>query len=642
MRYTRIMIPLLVVVLAACLPAEPVRTPTPDMALTADASERTSNLLRQWGVIDLRDPAITDLVLPDDEGYRVDSQWQVDRIEYVYKWWGLGKPLFDHQLIQWREGAYYSGTLPIALARVAALVNALDHLRPAQTLMEGKSHYDDYPSWVVEVTGKDGRTLLLSSSSTGNPHSGPWNVLVNGRLFVQYEGQMAVPLEGLFTTVRGQPAAAYSPGRREPGTISFASGGLPAQLSNGFRGLLPIADGFGYWTNAFSGTLDGYILGRESIGGFGSMVIGTITTLVRVEAQIGNTARSCEISNIPTRDPAGAGWTFHCLVGQLPRNEWFHFPITAELADDNDRRVVTVGELYGQWGVNADAVYLPPEPELQAVFAAHPAGRSLLKDHVLIRADYLAQVTMTGSLRHGRAAGEAILMGVTDVTGKRLRYTVASPFGLQDGKLVTWSLTTTALQQMLADVTRLPLVRRLHGIDADLVLNLWYSENEWVSRDEFGLVSAALPHYDASISDCDGRQPDGTFPTPGKPLRGFSFNNAWKQTGMEFVLVGNVAVVGQLELALGSIKPDRVRMALMPQNMLPLYRLPVRYFDFSGGRIALYTDMDTATESEKKVIRGAASKLPVQFDVGDDREWIARNVAILLTDDGQLAVTACN
>jgi len=53
-----------------------------------------------WGTFDPFDPTAPALIEKSDQGFRLTGSWQVDTIEYVYGWWGLGEPGNDHQTIQ--------------------------------------------------------------------------------------------------------------------------------------------------------------------------------------------------------------------------------------------------------------------------------------------------------------------------------------------------------------------------------------------------------------------------------------------------------------------------------------------------------------------------------------------------------------
>ena len=154
-----------------------------------------------WIVPGLADPRVPALLEKSSDGTgasRIKPGWEISAIEYVDAWWGLGEPGL-HDLTIKRDGAGYKlDGSPARTEDVQALVKSLDHLYPAQMLMQGHAWTDDYPSWAVELVGTDGQHILLRASSTGIPGNGPWNVLYNGLLFAQYDGSVAKPLGQLF------------------------------------------------------------------------------------------------------------------------------------------------------------------------------------------------------------------------------------------------------------------------------------------------------------------------------------------------------------------------------------------------------------------------------------------------------------
>jgi hypothetical protein len=223
---------------------------------------------------------------------QLKPDWEIASIEYVYTWWGLGEPGLENQFIQ-RDGTGYKlGTAPVASENVQALIKSLNHLYPAQMLMQGHAWTDDYPSWTVEIIGTDGQHVLLMASSTGNPGNGPWNVLYNGRLYAQYDGSVAKPIGQLFGGRLGKdnrPDAGSGPTDQ----VNFSTVGLPPQLIYGFWGLLPISNGFSYTADADKGEIKGQIVGGSRIG---SMEIGQIKELKSLQLSTGGEGQAQQVS----------------------------------------------------------------------------------------------------------------------------------------------------------------------------------------------------------------------------------------------------------------------------------------------------------------------------------------------------------
>ena len=308
------------------------------------------------------------VIIPDASAFRVDPKWEVASIEYLDQWWGLGEPVFDYQTITHEGSAYHNGKVSVDSAKVQTFLQSLRHLHPTQFLLSGVSSTDDYPSWTVELNGADGQNILMSSTSTANPGSAPWNFLLNGRMYAQYDGSLAAPLAALFSGEAGNPAASMSFGRPEPGTVIFRTEGWPNQLSYGFSGLLPIADKLQYQAKLDTSTVEGAILGRSSIGGFGHMVIGSITDLNAVTLTVDDHPVTCDITATTADDPAHAGWTFSCPVANPKPGVLYRYPLSVEFGTDAGETGSTDGVLTGQWGGIPDLL-------------ADPGGRAVADCH---------------------------------------------------------------------------------------------------------------------------------------------------------------------------------------------------------------------------------------------------------------------
>jgi hypothetical protein len=85
--------------------------------------------------------------------------------------------------ITWSGGAYRAGKRVIDTALVDALVASLTDLRTSDRELSCTSHFDDYPRFQVAI----GDNIVLSSSSNCHSHV-PWNVVRDGKRFVQLTG----------------------------------------------------------------------------------------------------------------------------------------------------------------------------------------------------------------------------------------------------------------------------------------------------------------------------------------------------------------------------------------------------------------------------------------------------------------------
>jgi len=598
-----------------------------------------------WAFFDPRDATLPDLIKPGEDGLRLDPDWEVTRIDYVYEWWGLAEPLFDYQWVELADGGYHRAEQPVDAQAVAGLLKAISNLHPSQTLLAGNSHTDDYPSWTVELTGADDQRVLIFSSSTGNPGSGPWNVLCNGRLYAQYDGSLGEPLAQLFSSPTGAPAASFQPGGREPGTVAFATMGWPNQLTQGFVGLLPIADDFEYQADAESGEIHGTIQGRSSIGGFGNMIVGSITELSSVELVVHGGGEACDLDEMPTDDPAGAAWTFACAVDNITPGARYRYPIQVAFRTDSGAELNTAGELTGVWAAPSDVLLLPPSEELQtALLEAEPAA-DLLADHVLVRADFVAQIDAaeTGA---GVLSGEAILVGQTELNGLPLRYTIGTPFVLQDGQLAHWNLTRDALQQLLQEILQLPLTRRIADAAPDVILNMWYAESGEMPDMRF-LVNANPVRYETELQTC-GRLPQGIFPREGEPLRAFGFNSVWSFWMADFVLVDGVSVVNDLDLWPNYYDREGLLPLLIPPQLdtgehMPFDRIWMQGSPFFGDQPTLTLRIPEGADSaSREVYQNIAGSLPVRVDQAYGTLWEATGLTFVVTEQGALDIVACD
>jgi hypothetical protein len=291
--------------------------------------------------MDPRDPNAPELILSGTDGYHLDQNWKPDSIEYVYQWWGLGDPVFDYQQLNYQDGKYFNNKEEVPSENIKNLLGALSHLHPTQFLLAGNDHTDDYPSWTIELVDDAGNRILLFSSSTANPGKAPWNVLYNGRLFAQFDGSIGDSLTTIFSGPTGQPSAAFFPGGGTPGKVAFSTSGWPTQLTEGFVGLLPIADGFHYQADVATGKIKGFIQGRSSIAGLGDMVIGKITKIDEVKLTIPDGSKSaCEVESVESSDPASAVWTFTCTPETVVAGKHYSYPLEVNSALTLIRREV--------------------------------------------------------------------------------------------------------------------------------------------------------------------------------------------------------------------------------------------------------------------------------------------------------------
>jgi|GEM_PF-6227696 len=630
---------------APAIALPPSWTPTAGTGLeglSAAIPTSTASLPASWAIHDPRDPAVIPLVQLSEEGYHLDPSWQIDRIEYVYEWWGLGEPILDYQVVQRTENEYQLGDVRIEPKLVESLLGSLADLHPSQFSLVSLSHTDDYPSWRMELVGDDGRRLLVYSSSTGNPGAAPWNVLDNGRLYAQFNDAVAQPMSELFQSPQGQPAAAFFPGGWDPDLVYFATAGLPSQLTEGFEGLLPISEGFRYAADPESGAIRAFLQGRSSIGGLGGMVIGEITTLNQAALTTPTEASvPCTIEPLKSDDPAEESWALECQAGPATSGDRFRFPIQLEVSTSDGRRINLDGTLVGTWGSQNELVLLPPPPDLYAQLTTDGAAASILGSHSAVYLDYTGSISSEGSIT---AAGQAIALGEIRHAGRSVPYTVATPFGV-DGRSIEWGLTPGDLERLILDVTNTAIVVRALANAPNTDLNLYFARP--LALPEFQMLLNASPvGYSISLPHC-GAVPSLQVPSPEDPLRAFSLDGAWRLERPEFVLRDSAPLVVDLDIWPYRDEPGGVHSLLIPPQLdtgtHPAFeRIWMQGDSFLGGgpELTLWVpgDIDpTTTEPYSSIF----ASLPVPVENWAENTWVAKGIAFQVGSDGSIQLGAC-
>lgn len=497
--------------------------PADDSGATTSPAQATPQLVlaQNLAVVDRQDPTQPPLLLPQGDSYQLEPGWQLASITYVYKWWGLAEPIFDMQSITRQGDGYVRGEAAVDAAHMASFLMTLRELYPTQQALSAINHTDDYPSWQVELLGTDGRRILLTSQSNAYPYGAPWNVMHNGRLYAQYSGSIGAALATLFPSNQGVPAGNFWPeGMGAEPQMAFASSDLPPQLRYGFDGLLPIADSFSYQTDPSAGTLTGVIEGRGSIGGFGNMVIGTLTGLEGVALALEDgTTLPCAVEPIETEDVLGALWEFSCPVAGKPVGERYRFPITVEMSNDRGIRVPMEGVLHGIWGEREPLLVLPMPIEIERALRADPASATLLDALPISQIRYDGVMETPNPLFGGRFVGELLLVGETTHEGRALRYGVGTSFEIEEGLLTRWPLSEERVETMLTEALALPITQQLlTRATAPLVL-LGYEELfqetdplPLMNGNNFGQSWAVIP---TCLSGVEERY----YPTEDAPLR---------------------------------------------------------------------------------------------------------------------------
>jgi hypothetical protein len=602
-----------------------------------------ANISSRWSTYDPRDPTIPALVQPSNGLYQVDPAWQVDRIEYVYEWWGQGDSILDYQVVRLKGDGYYLGNVKIEDHLIAALIASLGDLHPSQYTLIALSTNDYYPSWRMELVGKDGRRLVVYSSSTANSGAAPWNVLDNGRLFAQYTGAVAKPISDLFGGPYGGPAAVFYPSEWGPDRVLFATAGLPPQLSEGFEGFLLVSESFQYSADANSGTIRAFLQGRSPSGGFGNNVRGEITALHRaLLTSPDGTAVSCSVDQLEAADPSLGSWALECDAGRARLGSRFRFPLQLEVSTSGGRDLVIDGILVGIWDSQKGTVILPAPDDVSTALSAYEPAARILQNHPASFYNYVASISSEGTWT---ATGEVILLGDVQREGRNVAYTLATPFSVR-GQSVEWALTGEELDELLLDVVQTSLVTRALAKLPAVTLNLYYSDVLDLPEAPM-LLNYSPPDYSLSLAEC-GSEPSLRVPDAQHSLQAFSLSGSWGFSRPEFVLDGSTPRVVSLDLQPSGDDPQGVASLLAPPGLdtgsePPFGRIWVQSDSSleTGPELTLWVPKGidpTATEPYKSIL----SALPVRAEPWATNIWIARGMTFVVGSDGSLQATACS
>jgi hypothetical protein len=591
----------------------------------------------------------TEWLVAADAGYQLRKGWEPVQIDYVYKWWGLAKPGFDWQQIRRRDGKYWKDAQELPRKSIQSFLDSIVHLYPTQALLGAATHTDDYPSIAIDVAGADGQRLLLISTS--NDYGGaPWNIVYNGRLYAQYDGTLVQPLAKLFTSPRAEPAATYSPGGGQVGSIIYNTAGMPPQLVYGFTGLLPIADSFSYQANASARAIEGDIEGRSSIAQLGRMVIGRIDKLNRVLLTLPEGRElACSIETLSTHDPVGVSWSFRCPISE-PAEGYYRYPLRVEFGADTGQALVTEGELQGTWRPAEPGPYLPLPAEIQQALHQSKAAREVLDAHLSAFASYAAKISAEQGPLGGTFTGEVILQGETVVEGQAWPYELRTPFEIHNGQLTRWDLSQAAVEAMLLAINQQPITHRVRAAEPIAALTLWYAEATDIAPYVIPLVGFYVdPGFSITLAKCKGLPGEGQYPQKSVPVRAFSFNG-WRP---QFLLIGTETIASDVDFF--PSRPDRgVPLVLLPPEFdageaQPFGRVRMNrdvYPEDSPPELTLWLNDHASTETpitpkDLEVYTRIADALPQPVDMHFTTLWTAKNLAFGISEDGQLKVVAC-
>jgi hypothetical protein len=119
-------------------------------------------------------------------------------IEVSHSPWGRGGSF----AITRKDDAFATTEHDVPVAHVTALVAAFAHLHETDGLESCTDHTDDYPYVHVEIERASGTVAVTSTSNCALLV--PWNVVINGRLYAQYDGTIGRAVEQLLADLEPQ------------------------------------------------------------------------------------------------------------------------------------------------------------------------------------------------------------------------------------------------------------------------------------------------------------------------------------------------------------------------------------------------------------------------------------------------------
>lgn len=647
-------------------PSHTVTPPIPTVSPTAEQLPRVE-LYKPSNIYDPKDSNLPELIIPTENGMRLDPDWQISKIEYTYDWWGYStEPVLGYEKIERKGDAFIWNQQEIGLEKIQVFINSLSNLHPAESLLVGTWHTDDYPAWHLDLTGKDGNHILIFSSSNENPGFGPWHVIYNGRIYVEYEGKIGPAIGRLFD--QGEEAFAWKGGDfgdyHPDSLMGFETVGWPNQLWYGFDGLLPVAGSFHYVIDPETKELRGYVRGRYSIGGFGNLVVGTITTLRSIKLLIENQTSSCKIKKIEREDTYSEEWSFSCHLSEIDLGDRYRIPVQIVFDTDTGKKFVVDGVIHGVIGSQNKYWVIPPSGEIQSAINGNAEFKEILKHSIVYTSLYKGKMDLAEDVSP-ILAGQIVLLGEADYMNERIKYSIVTPFIVKDGKFLRFGLNTEDIKGLIVDVMNSSVTKRFRVYYPDTTINLWYSSLDNVETPQMpSLLSntGAGGELKVKWGEC-GEENERSYPSSYTSLRMFTFNdeylgNPWgvglQLPDIRFIMIKDKTFVDQINFSRWFGKDDKELelfwdiLLPSPLNISTIH--PYLQIDYSVERHKLWmTPPYYSTDDEFETYVKSLSLLSIPFEVdllndkaGKLYNYNMENVNIVVRDDGTLAVESCN
>jgi hypothetical protein len=618
--------------------ASPVPTATPTLVYQPESVS-----MENPGVWEFSHPFVFEdwkqWIIPDNETYKLDDEYEIESIELSYQWWGMGDPSFEYQQIKRTGDVYKLNGRVVVEEKITNLIKSLSNLHAVPQTLNSITHTDDYPIWAIEITGTDGTKILLTSDSNSSMYV-PWNVIYNGDIYAQYDGSVEVALADLFSVSEGEPMAAFYPGGGEEGKLVVSTGGWPNQLNYGFNGLLPIHTAFNYWTNPETGEIIGIFDGRSSIGGFGNMVIGSIDKLERIVLQKDDGSKTnCDIETLESDDPSAKQWKFTCLVAEANTSGSYYYPIKVTFGTDKGEKITSEGSLFGYWKSASLFPRIAFPNNIEKALISYEPYQKLVKDHYAVLLSFDAQVDqIEGRLEDGMNA-DIVFLGQVNFEDKELPYSVTTSFGIENGNIVRFDLDSNKLQTLLSKVLSEPITKNILSHEKNSILNLYYFEDNKGVDIGFSEGSTFSGNNGTRLAACKAFPFKENIPDLNTPMQGFSFNNRWN-ANPQFVIMDKVVRILYIQRFIQGTE-DSPFEYLLPKELDVAGLEPIGftgYFDW-GPYISMSWPAETSEEDKKLYIQ-MIDKLPGKKEFFD---WGAtiEDAALAVNEEGTLDFVDC-
>jgi hypothetical protein len=519
-----------------------------------------------WQLITIADDQKPDLFIEQAGTYALDPDWQVERVEFVYKWWGNGDPVMDYQYIFPVGGnfTHNSGKM-VSKETLAGLLGALTDLQPEPGMLSSLTHADDFHARYLEITGTDGETVLVQSTSNSREDGAPWNVYYNGHFYAQFGDMLLPAIQKVFPHEPFDYVIAFNesyPSSRVVFNVEREEvTGFPP-----FSGLMPLRGDFSYYAGVEDDGLFLFIRSEGFNGFIPDTVKSVITSVTRVEITTPENPRlRCNISENRS-SYMGEGWTIVCPVDQPEGETTFNLPVQIQFDTSAGQKLTTQGVLSAYWGFEELAAPAPLPEWMADALASDPHAAPLWSDHVLYDLEYMGS-TRKGQTEKDTLYGEAIVLGEIHWQDRTLRYTVAAPFEFVNKKLTRWDFTREDVDSLLEKLQTSNLAKVALGADENAVLNLYIAR--WILKPDLPSLWNTQPvDFEAEMPAFCSVNPEVDVPNVDEKLLAFAFNSSWYQGGsyqQQFVLVGDQVV--PINFVHYSSDSDPVALALKPISL---------------------------------------------------------------------------